>query len=452
MRLVEKNKVDNDIINNLLDEAFNPENEEKNKIIRQALRGPKNFEKQRKALKDIGIKADRREEFGYEPGETIYLRGKNGRQLSVDPDGTNVWNTLGDGEKHYKKELNFRNRHSKNYNNQEHLDFNGERAKSFDYYNYLNKPENEYQNEVDKANKVKKYSDNKDKAGYNLPDEALSPEEKSLNKRPRRYIQLKKDREELEKELSGYDETKKKLDKTNNEIKKLHEDYDDYEEDENEGLNHPTKFDKRIIKLAKTVAKKLGVRNVDYSFDYSYDIEDEVLTIYFNDTEVFGFFDDRIFDDFRDEIDIAKKSDAQIEKLMTRAVINNLKELNESAKLTEDSYDEIENKIKEKCNLVKELLSHYGDGTADVSYSGDYNQDKLLYYVWVRSGKFKAEDISYYENDIDFEGRLYLDENLNFVKTDIKCASGPNLMNKEFITALNALYTFVESNGDSYEG
>ena len=340
MRLVENNKVDNDIINNLLDEAFNPENEEKNKIIRQALRGPKSFEKHRKDLKDIGIKADRSEEYGYEPGETIYLRGKNGRQLSVDPDGTSVWNTLGDGEKHYKKELNFRNRHSKNYNNQEHLDFNGERGKSFDYYNYLNKPENEYQNEVDKANRAKRYSNNKGKAGYNLPDEALTPEEKSLNKRPRKYMQLKKDREELEKELSGYDETKKKLDKTNDEIKKLHE----------------------------------------------------------------------------------------------------------------DSYDEIENKIKDKCNLIKNLLSHYGDGTEDVSYSGDYNKNKVLYYIWVRSGKFKAEDTSYYENDIDFDGRLYLDENLNFVKTDIKCASGPNLMNREFITALNALYTFVESNGDSYEG
>lgn len=201
-----------------LDEAANPANEEKNKIIRQALKGPKGYEKNKEALEKMGIKGANE----YEPGETIYLHGPNGRSLSVDPDGTNVWHTYGDSRKHYKKELSFKNRNSEHYTNWDTLDYNSKRGEDFDYYNYLHKPENEYQNEVDQANKVKGYSDNKDKSGYNLPDEALTPEEKSLNRRPRKYVQLSKDRKELEDELAGYDETKKQLDKVNRKIKKLH--------------------------------------------------------------------------------------------------------------------------------------------------------------------------------------------------------------------------------------
>lgn len=212
-------------------EAFNPENEEKNKIIRQALKGPKSMRKNREALQKMGIRADDLnydyDKYGDEDdlmyGSTIYLHGPNGKQLSVDPDGTNVWHTGGSSEKHYKKELEFKNRHSKNYNNMDRLDFTGDRAKAFDYYNYLTKAKNEYQDEVDDANKAKKWNDNKGKTGYNLPDEAATPEEKSLNKRTRKYVQLKKDREELEDELAGYDEAKSKLDKNTEELKKLHE-------------------------------------------------------------------------------------------------------------------------------------------------------------------------------------------------------------------------------------
>jgi len=206
-----------------LNEAANPANEEKNKIIRDALKGPKSYNKNLKALQKMGINKNSKEMAEDDYGQTIYLHGPNGKHVSVDPDGTNVWRTFGTrDEDHYKKELDFKNRNSSNYNNQEHLDFNGKRAKDFDYYNYLNKPENKYQEEVDKANKVKSYRDNKDKTGYNLPDEALTPEEKSLNKRPRKYVQLSKDRKELEDELAGYDETKKQLDKVNRKIRNLH--------------------------------------------------------------------------------------------------------------------------------------------------------------------------------------------------------------------------------------
>ena len=206
-----------------LDEAANPEKKKKNKIIRDALKGPKSYNKNLKALQKMGINKNSKEMSEDDYGQTIYLHGPNGRHVSVDPDGTNVWSTFSTrDEDHYKKELDFKNRNSSNYNNQEHLDFNGKRAKAFDYYNYLHKPENDYQNEVDKANKVKDYRDNEDKTGYNLPDEALTPEEKSLNRRPRKYVQLSKDRKELEDELAGYDETKKQLDKVNRKIKKLH--------------------------------------------------------------------------------------------------------------------------------------------------------------------------------------------------------------------------------------
>lgn len=204
-------------------EAANPANEEKNKIIRDALKGPKSYNKNLKALQKMGINKNSKEMEEDDYGRTIYLHGPNGRHVSVDPDGTNIWSTFSTrDEDHYKKELDFENRNSSNYNNQEHLDFNGKRAKDFDYYNYLHKPENKYQEEVDQANKVKGYRDNEDKTGYNLPDEALTPEEKSLNKRPRKYVQLSKDRKELEDELAGYSETKKQLDKVNRKIKKLH--------------------------------------------------------------------------------------------------------------------------------------------------------------------------------------------------------------------------------------
>lgn len=88
-------------------------------------------------------------------------------------------------------------------------------------------------------------------------------------------------------------------------------------------LNHPTKFDKRIIKLAKNAAKTLGIKNVDYSFEYSYDVEDDVMLVTFDGNETFYFFDDSCIDTFESEIDVSNKSDAQIEKIIIKAVLNN---------------------------------------------------------------------------------------------------------------------------------
>lgn len=212
----------NNVNTNSINEAANPENEEKNKIIRQALNGPKSYVKNLKSLQKMGINKGYREDPDVHPGEVIFLNGSNGKQLSVDPDGTSIWHTYGNGGEHYKKELSYQNRKSNHYTKRSTMDFKGDRAKAFDYYNYFNKPKNEYQDEVDKANEVKKYRDNEGKQGYNLPDEALTPEEKSLNKRTRKYMQLKKDRADLEDKLAGYQEDKNKLDQVNKDIKSLH--------------------------------------------------------------------------------------------------------------------------------------------------------------------------------------------------------------------------------------
>ena len=77
-----------------LDEAANPANEEKNKIIRDALKGPKSYNKNLKALQKMGINKNSKEMSEDDYGQTIYLHGPNGRHVSVDPDGTNVWSTF----------------------------------------------------------------------------------------------------------------------------------------------------------------------------------------------------------------------------------------------------------------------------------------------------------------------------------------------------------------------
>lgn len=116
--------------------------------------------------------------------------------------------------------------------------------------------------------------------------------------------------------------------------------------------------------------------------------------------------------------------------------INNLKE---------ESLDSSnENRAEHLVTLLKQAILTNSD--SKVEYS-DY--DKV---IWIRSGNFEPESISKYSNSIDFEGRLYLDDNFNFVKTDIKTSSGPNLLNQSFILQLNALYTFVKSNGQHWEG
>lgn len=112
--------------------------------------------------------------------------------------------------------------------------------------------------------------------------------------------------------------------------------------------------------------------------------------------------------------------------------------------------DEIIKELQRKCKVVKEVLSHYGT-TPSVDWSYDPAYEDASYSInIISSGKFKPDKLSRYDNEIDFYGSLYLDDNLNFVKTDIKTSSGPNVLNSDFISALNALYSYVESNGDHW--
>ena len=124
-------------------------------------------------------------------------------------------------------------------------------------------------------------------------------------------------------------------------------------------------------------------------------------------------------------------------------ILKNIKILNEE---TDEEYQVIKQGLEKKASLLKELLSHYGgDGT---SVSSSYDGRELR--IDLSSGYFKPEALSRYDNEIEFSGTLYLDKNLNFTGVDVKTSSGPNVVNQDFINALNALASFIKSNGDSW--
>lgn len=108
--------------------------------------------------------------------------------------------------------------------------------------------------------------------------------------------------------------------------------------------------------------------------------------------------------------------------------------------------DLIREDLVKKANQIKELLSHY-NSDAKVNYYDD-GEDII---IDLSSGNFNPDSLSKYSNTIAFDGRIYFDNDLNIVNTDIKTSSGPNVLNKDFISALNALYTFVKSNGSHYD-
>ena len=125
-------------------------------------------------------------------------------------------------------------------------------------------------------------------------------------------------------------------------------------------------------------------------------------------------------------------------------------ELNESELKEADEYDEYRAKLTEKAKTIEKLLKTY-NSDAKVDVFVDPTDEERPRVISLRSGRFPAESISRYENDIAFDGNIAFDENLNVVATDIKTSSGPNLLNQDFINALNALYTFVKSNGDHWD-
>lgn len=133
--------------------------------------------------------------------------------------------------------------------------------------------------------------------------------------------------------------------------------------------------------------------------------------------------------------------------------------LNESEKLNEADNDvELDGESKSssiysdnvtsKCKLIKNMLSHYGNVshvTPQLSFNDE--DEEIDFSITVAPDKFARQ-----ENSVEIYGTLYLDKDGNFSMVDVKTSSGPNILNRNFITALNALYTFVEHNGDSYDG
>jgi len=122
----------------------------------------------------------------------------------------------------------------------------------------------------------------------------------------------------------------------------------------------------------------------------------------------------------------------------------------ESEKLNEEAQSSsvYSDNVTSKCKLIKNMLSHYGNVSHVTPQLSFNDEDEAIdFSVTVAPDKFARQ-----ENSVEIYGTLYLDKDGNFSMVDVKTSSGPNILNRNFITALNALYTFVEHNGDSYDG
>jgi len=281
-----------DIINkSRMNEAFNPDNAEKNKIISNALKGPKSLEKNKEELKKMGIKYSANTEGRYDNknNRTVILSNpKTDRAIyarndsEYDKDGY----VKGTGRPRqvrltggsFKKD-------GRHWVIPDRGDYTKEEAdkKQIDYYNYLNKPFNMYQAQVNDADEIKrttkrgiewnrndakkyypnnpraldKFAKEADKDEFNarynyFPDESINsrglrPEEENLNRRVRKYLSLKPEKEEAQEEYEDKksdvawerqnvsdakrtlrsaekekDKSKQRLNTVNKEIKKLH--------------------------------------------------------------------------------------------------------------------------------------------------------------------------------------------------------------------------------------
>ena len=131
-----------------------------------------------------------------------------------------------------------------------------------------------------------------------------------------------------------------------------------------------------------------------------------------------------------------------------------IKHLNEEDRPNESTSDinslakSIENILKQ-CNAdISYVESHRGDDDIDSVNS------KVKEYAYNRidiSCKFKPDSISQYDNDVSLYGTLKFDNNLKLVKADLMTSSGPNVLNYDFIKALNALYSYFASGNDNYD-
>ena len=114
-------------------------------------------------------------------------------------------------------------------------------------------------------------------------------------------------------------------------------------------------------------------------------------------------------------------------------------------RLTED--EDKNNDIKSLANSIETILHNCN---ADISYVDSYNTRDSFNEIEIGC-KFAADKLSKYSNDVSLHGKLKFDENLKLIESDLSTSSGPNVLNYDFIKALNALYSYFASGNKHYD-
>lgn len=107
-------------------------------------------------------------------------------------------------------------------------------------------------------------------------------------------------------------------------------------------------------------------------------------------------------------------------------------------------------KLKEIANTIERILNNCH---ADVSYvnTSEYAGRDDKDYSITLSCHFSPDRLSKYENEVSLYGTLLLDRNsLAVTSADLKTGSGPNVLNSDFISALGAIYGYIDSGYKHY--
>lgn len=120
-------------------------------------------------------------------------------------------------------------------------------------------------------------------------------------------------------------------------------------------------------------------------------------------------------------------------------VISSIKEAEENSTSKLKQLEESVKNILKQCNAKISYVDGY-------NYSGRDDKE-----IELQIGcRFSADAKSKYSNDVSLYGKLYFNDNLELVKSDLTTGSGPNVLNYDFIKALNALYEYFESGNKHY--
>ena len=126
---------------------------------------------------------------------------------------------------------------------------------------------------------------------------------------------------------------------------------------------------------------------------------------------------------------------------LSESILNNLNE--------EDT--EI-SKGKDINSLIETIKRIIADCNGIISFVDLYGSDDRHSNIEIAiSCRFKADELSKYSNDVSLEGRLWFNNDLKLVISDLSTSSGPNVLNYDFIHCLNALYSFFKSGNQHYD-